>query len=522
MVLSYILSISTVYVNTDSINAKDIDILDNQQATISDEQYSSNIKDIKLIKKQLIKGESLDIVVNLITKEDKNDNLILEYKNKNSKSSIYLECKYDEENNRYIGNTIISNNAMEGQWKISSIYKVKADSSTQYLEINNEWIENTIFYIVKNKITKVTKEQIEKPQIEYISLDKRKVKTGETINIDVKFKEGKLECGDFIEVNYYIENDRGSYGYGIGLYYDASKNVYKGFLDIHDGMPYGTYKLNNIQIRSYETESIIHISNEDYDFSKYDIQLDTKWDTEGPELISVEVDKKEVSPGDKVKITVDAKDEIGNVKYVNLNLTDANGKFYYISLQKGYDTDKLVGSIYITHAYPNGKLSIDNVTLYDSNNNYTYITKEDYDFSNCEIEVKNSKEDSEGPELISIEVDKKEVNPGDTVKITVDAKDEKGNVEGGSLEITDANGKFYYISLQKEEGTDKLVGSLEITNRYANGKLSIDYAHLYDSNGNYTLISNSEYDFSNCEIEVKNSKEDFEGPELISVDIDKK
>ena len=130
--------------------------------------------------------------------------------------------------------------------------------------------------------------------------------------------------------------------------------------------------------------------------------------------------------------------------------------------------------------------------------------------------------DTEGPELISVEVDKKEVSPGDKVKITVDAKDEIGNVKYVNLNLTDANGKFYYISLQKEEGTDKLVGSLEITNRYANGKLSIDYAHLYDSNGNYTLISNSEYDFSNCEIEVKNSKEDFEGPELISVDIDKK
>lgn len=96
LVLSCILSISTVYVNTDSINAKDIDILENQQITISDEQYSSNIKDIKLIKNQLIKGESLDIVVNLITKEDKNETITLEYKNKHSKNPIYLECKYDE------------------------------------------------------------------------------------------------------------------------------------------------------------------------------------------------------------------------------------------------------------------------------------------------------------------------------------------------------------------------------------------------------------------------------------------
>ncbi len=139
--------------------------------------------------------------------------------------------------------------------------------------------------------------------------------------------------------------------------------------------------------------------------------------------------------------------------------------------------------------YNNG--TNDTKWLYDERYKWAPVDVEKYNFSELDFTCDNPNEDSEGPEVLDISIDKSVVTTGDTVEFTLKAKDDISglgskygwshpsinyNTAGGSLRVS-----FY--ELDEEEGIFK--GRLTIPEYLSTGVYTINYASVYDVADNY-------------------------------------
>ncbi|MFK4480610.1 hypothetical protein, partial [Bacillus sp. RC206] len=163
------------------------------------------------------------------------------------------------------------------------------------------------------------------------------------------------------------------------------------------------------------------------------------------------------------------------------------------------------GTLTIPNTFEPGLWKISSLSIYDNvGNNITVGPYYGHDVSSAEFTVSGSNPDVQAPTFNSISVDKKEVKPGDRIKISIDAVDHESGIKTIALYYkTPITGKNEYVGIYYNSGTGRYEGTLTIPNTFEPGLWKISSLSIYDNVGNNITVSPYYgYDLSDAEFKV--------------------
>ncbi|WP_270670655.1 hypothetical protein [Paraclostridium bifermentans] len=195
-------------------------------------------------------------------------------------------------------------------------------------------------------------------------------------------------------------------------------------------------KEENLNLRTHE--QVVKSKEEEGNTNEIEGKVS---DTIAPELVkgSLKVDKKEVKSGDVVKISFKATDNLSGIKHTGVEYRSpitGNEKTVDIKYNEENDTYEgyiNISVINISEHMEEGTWKLDYIYLMDSNDNHAFV-RDNLEEGNFKVIESNS--DIIAPELVkgSLKVDKKEVKPGDVVKISFKATDNLSGVKYTGVE----------------------------------------------------------------------------------------
>jgi Bacterial Ig domain/S-layer homology domain/Bacterial Ig-like domain len=217
-------------------------------------------------------------------------------------------------------------------------------------------------------------------------------------------------------------------------------------------------------------------------------------DTTAPVFSSIEVNKNQLTGGDKVKISVQASDEGSGIQsvlvvYKYSSTQDAEG----IPLELNESSGKYESEIEVNgqNFNLNGQWNFYYISITDLDGNTLNVQRSQGDFSHADLSVSGN--DIMPPELHGIEVEEKQIETGGLLKVAVDAYDSGSGV--GSVTIQYMNEdriNIEEIELTYDEGTETFKGSLSIDESTVGGRWMVDRVIIYDQNGNVKYIDSTE------------------------------
>lgn len=213
-------------------------------------------------------------------------------------------------------------------------------------------------------------------------------------------------------------------------------------------------------------------------------------DGEAPVLTGIEIDKTSVSAGDSVTLTITATDNLSgwNSCNVQFNNKEADKRLY--KSVSDITGNKCSITFDISEYEPTRRYNLEYVTLVDRAGNTVYYEEKPIEGNKPLPEsiyfdvVANEQSDAEAPVLIGIEIDKTNVNAGDSVALTITATDNLSgwyhcNVQFNNKE-TD---KRLYKSVSDITG-NKCSITFDISEYEPNGRYDLEFVLLTDKAGN--------------------------------------
>ena len=206
-------------------------------------------------------------------------------------------------------------------------------------------------------------------------------------------------------------------------------------------------------------------------------------DTSEPTIVSMKINNKDVSLGDKVEIIAEFDDETGVAgasicfkiptgNYANYTKTS------FVKQQDGTYKAELE----ITSDYMNTTYNVGYVYLSDTVGNYGYV----YSYDSVFFCVTGCKEaDLSAPTIVSMNINKNEVEIGEEIEITASFDDETG-VSKATMCFQESGQYAEYTEVvfaKQSDGNYK--AKLTVTNEYVKKKYSIGWILLQDTLGNY-------------------------------------
>ena len=220
------------------------------------------------------------------------------------------------------------------------------------------------------------------------------------------------------------------------------------------------------------------------------------------DIDTLKVDKSEVKPGDTVKVSIKANDDISGISYFSIGyMTPITKKSIEIRMKYNNQTDRYEGNLYIDESKEEGLWKIDYVYLEDEERNSIWIYNSNIydsgylkDLSAGNFKVGQTNSDINPPtiDVDTLKVDKSEVKPGDTVKVSIKANDDISGISYFSIGyMTPITKKSIEIRMKYNNQTDRYEGNLYIDESKEEGLWKIDYVYLEDEERNSIWIYNS-------------------------------
>ena len=214
-------------------------------------------------------------------------------------------------------------------------------------------------------------------------------------------------------------------------------------------------------------------------------------ETEGakPTIESISVDKKEVTVGDTVKISVKIKeyDQYSSiVLYYSSPITD---KGITIDLDFNNETKSFEGSFPISEHIESGNYIPDMMSLYNSGVTTIYNSEYDkFDAGTFHVDVTSSKELIE-----SINISKKEVTVGDVIKVSLKTSTHSGIRYFNSSFRSPITNQTLTVSLRYNPDTNMFEGNIPISSIYESGTYKLFMLNTYEEEGNNTAFYSRNY-----------------------------
>lgn len=229
-------------------------------------------------------------------------------------------------------------------------------------------------------------------------------------------------------------------------------------------------------------------------------------DTTVPKFESIKVDKKEVTGGDNVKVTVKASDNSGidtifvSYKYEN---TDDGG---YLELHYNADSQEFEGLLPINGRSMNlnGNFSVYYILITDKAGNTVKVWNtgvrvypSPYETVVTDLNAGNitvSGNDIKAPEYTSLSIDKKEARTGDKIRISLEASDKESGVDYATIRFLNMDSYVTSedIKLEYHNESNKYEGYLIVNKDLAGGRWIVDELSIFDKNKNPLYLHNKE------------------------------
>jgi hypothetical protein len=221
-------------------------------------------------------------------------------------------------------------------------------------------------------------------------------------------------------------------------------------------------------------------------------------DTAGPVFKNVSVDKSKILVSGSATVTVEAEDILSGIQSVSLEYLFPNNNYISVTAESiGNNQYQFSFPSYLTSEdYGIGKFDLVSLTLKDNLNNTTSIYDYSYyrtgDLSGGDF---TTIQDTEGPVLNSVSVDKTKILTGDTVTITINAADDFSDISNVSLNYSLPNGwsiAFNAFNIGNNQFQAVFPSSLT-SGIYGFGKYELTLVSLMDSKNNSTQINDFSY-----------------------------
>ncbi|MEO2223839.1 Ig-like domain-containing protein [Priestia megaterium] len=320
-----------------------------------------------------------------------------------------------------------------------------------------------------------------KPTLESVKTDKKEVKAGDTIHVQVKASD--KESGVNSVYLYYKSPITGKYKY-VRVNYNSSTGYYEGEITIDDSVEPGEWYVGYVTVSdNADNTTTIYGPIEGSNF----IVKGTKADVTKPTLESIKVDKKEVKAGDTVHVQVKVSDKESGVNSVYLYYkSPITGKYKYTRVNYNSSTSYYEGEITIDNSVEPGEWYVGYVTVSDNADNTTTIYGP---IEGSNFIVKGTKADVTKPTIESVKTDKKEVKAGDTIHVQVKASDKESGVNSVYLYYkSPITGKYKYIRVNYNSSTGYYEGEITIDDSVEPGEWYVGYVTVSDNVDNTTTI----------------------------------
>ena len=497
--------------NNDSISMhnKDISILDFNIEGRREEwspELKIDSKDISVNKKEIKAGENIKFSIKAnkdLKGLDSDRGITVEYISKeNREKKKYINLRYDDKTDSYIGETEIDKYNSNGEWVLSKISLYK---DNQYKEmINSGELDKFNFYVINSK----TDNKQVKLDLSTLKINKNEFKPNDTIEISIKAIDD-ISGVSSVGIEFDKEFEEGKYGpSGIKFDYDKDTDSYIWRKEVNQYDNFGEWTVKNIYTNdnagNYETVEI-------QKGPSFKI-IGTTPDRNGPiiDLNSLKINKSKLTGDECVKLSLKATDDVSGIGGISVGYKNGKSKLDFEFNDKTGDYECIIP---ISKYEKSEKKKIDYIECYDKNWNSTDYNSSKYDLSKFDYEVYGTTYDSKPPTLTKECITTSNSNPkaGDTVIITIEAKDDISGVEEVYI-----NYKDFGYGLDRINGTNKFERKIKIPKYGIKDQLEIKSISLRDKAGNYTEITDKEI-IKKLDFSLSGIKEDVKGP---NIDID--
>jgi hypothetical protein len=458
-------------------------------------------------------GETVTVSVD--AKDDKSgiDTIYVNYRGSNG-GYLSKQAVLNDESNKYEAQIAIEDTTKSGTWSIATIqlYDKAANQVEFYNGDDADFSSGNFTVINENSDTTA-------PTIQDVTVDKKDAKPGDTVTVSIDAADDKSEI-TYLEVNYY-----GPIGdMSEEAVYNPDTQKYEAKLLISEDTRPGTWTLSSIFIEDseYNYKNISRDEMPDLSTGDFNV-INENADITPPTIKGVTVDKTEARPGDIVTVSIDAVDDQSEINY--LSVTYQTGKNRYTSQGAVYnpETGKYDAKFSIDDDSPSGKWSIYSIYASDSVYNGGYIYNgEEQDLSSGDFSVINENADMTAPTVQSVSVDKNEAQPGDEVKVIVEAVDEKSGIKQVYMSLDGSKGGYLWQDAVYNPDTKRYEATFLITETTKPGTWGISHIGVIDNAGNENSLNSDDFDFSPSEFTVINPNADMTPPKVNSVTVDKK
>ncbi|MBU8914765.1 chitobiase/beta-hexosaminidase C-terminal domain-containing protein [Bacillus sp. FJAT-29953] len=344
-----------------------------------------------------------------------------------------------------------------------------------------------------------------KPILKGITIESQEVGIGDTVKISIDAEDAESGIKS-VYMSYQTPITEKLQGYT--LKYNTDTGKYETKIDITNQIENGTWKIYSISIKD-NAENDLALYNKDLssfgdkaDLSSGDFHVTgtTEADVTKPALNSIEVETREASVGDTVKISITAEDKETGIKSVYMSYqTPITEKLQGYTLKYNPDTGKYETKIEVTNQIENGFWKIYSISIKDNAGNDLALYNKDLssfgeraDLSSGDFHVTGTTgADVTKPALNNIEVEPKEASVGDTVKISITAEDKETGIKSVYLSYqTPITEKLQGFSLKYNPETGKYETKIEITDQIENGLWRIYSISIKDNAGNDLALYN--------------------------------
>jgi len=325
----------------------------------------------------------------------------------------------------------------------------------------------------------------EKPTIESMSVEKKEVTVGDTVKISVKIKEYQ----DFGYLNLYYSSPITGKGITIQLSFNNETMAFEGSFPIQDNIEPGNYKPHMLSLYGEAITSINSSEFDQFENGAFDVN-----GTEGTDLIeNISVDKKEVTAGDTVMVSLKTTSHLG-INYMNSYfISPITNQRVSVSMFYNPETNAFEGNIPISSITESGTYKLNMLNTYEEGNNTTAFYSSYYadKFQNADFTVSGT---NDIKIIESISLDKNKATVGETINFAVKLPELVGIRYINIYYSSSVTGKSFNVDLFYNSETKFFEGSLLVPDDFELGTYSLFMMGIYDTSGNTTALYSSNYD----------------------------
>ncbi len=427
-------------------------------------------KNIQGERETLKSGDSVTYTADVQCENETITYIVMHITCKNKSREQDIIGSYDKENQKISGIYRITDLTYPGEWELNYIRIHTGSGKTLHFNPEEIGLSAELNFIVDQEYDET------KPVIESIDIGEngRTVQAGDTVEMKVKVQEAHPH--DWASAYFSLQEPGMADSVSVSLRYNTETEEYEGNIKITESTYPGEWKLTSLSVKdTYGNYAFLgNFEAEHPNASRHYFVSQDTYDRTGPVIKSIRLDKNGqlVGAGNSVSIEVEV-EERNPARYAEVRFDPEDNLGYisslYTRLNYSSETHKYVGRIDINESIQPVKWELAELTLWDTNYNYTYL-------SECEealaegpwyFTVDPYGYDAEGPLIESVAIDKNGqwVSPGETVNIRIKVKEKNPSPSGVVYfrpQVTNVSA-LERVALNYNPETQEYTGRISIT-----------------------------------------------------------